>query len=108
MNIRELHEKFFERYELPKIEPLTIGFSDIDPPLKPDEGIQDHEELDNLLGGSFAKGHYHLTKDQLERLADKLNIQYPPEILYSQTITIFAFEEMTPYIVQGKNVILTA
>ncbi len=107
MNIHELHEEFFNRYELPKVEPLTVGFSDIDPPLKPDTGTQDHELLDNLLGGSFAKGHYHLTKDQLKRLEDKLNVQYPPKILYGQIINIIPYEEMTEYAVQGKDVRLT-
>ena len=59
---RELVEEFIAKYEEPKIENLTVGFSDIDPPLKVNASELDHEKLNNLLGGNI-EGHYHLTKD---------------------------------------------
>ena len=67
MNINELFDKFYERYEKPVIEELVMGFSGIDPPLKPGAGRKDHEGLDNLQGGDLT-GHYHLTKEQIEKL----------------------------------------
>ena len=105
-DITELFEAFYKRYELPRVEPLTIGFSDIDPPLKQDVG-KDHEKLENLLGGSEEDGHYHLTLDQLQRLTEKLNVKYPPKILEGQSAEAVAEILMTPYEVLGIDVKLT-
>ena len=57
----DLATEFFTRYEEPELEELTVGFSDIDPPLKTNVAEIDHEKLDGLLGGNI-EGHYHLTK----------------------------------------------
>ena len=62
-----LVDEFFTRYKDPFIAPLTIGFSDIDPPLKVLASEIDHEKLNNLLGGD-ENGHYHLTKEQWEEV----------------------------------------
>ena len=101
MTYEELVQEFFERYDKPVIEQLTIGFAGIDPPLKVNPAELDHEKLDNLLGGSDS-GHYHLTKAELEKLRKLIN--YPPHIYAGQIINVIASEEMTPYEVQGENV----
>ncbi len=62
----ELAEEFFEKYENPQLEPLTVGFSDIDPPKKINPYDIDHEQLDGLLGGDDINGHWHLTKELWE------------------------------------------
>lgn len=98
----ELFDKFYERYERPVIEDLVIGFSGIDPPLKPGAGSTDHEVLDNLMGGD-STGHYHLTKEQIEKLLALVGEKYPPRIAIGQTITINADEEMTPIQIQIEN-----
>jgi hypothetical protein len=102
VNINELFDKFYERYERPVIEELVIGFSGIDPPLKPSAGRKDHEILDNLLGGDDT-GHYHLTKEQIEKLLAIVGESYPPRIGEGQVITINADEEMTPIAIQIEN-----
>ena len=68
----ELVNEFFTRYDETEIYELIIGFSGIDPPLKMDNSVLDHEQLDNLLGGND-EGHYHLTKDQWLKIIDLLN-----------------------------------
>ena len=88
----ERFEEFYKHYERPEIEELTVGFSGIDPPEK--TGTNDHEELENLLGGD-AMGHYHLTGSQLEKLAAMFRESYPPYITTRQ-ITVTADEPMTP------------
>ena len=98
----ELEEKFYEKYERPVIEPYTLGFSGIDPPLRQNGAGYDHEKLRGLLGGN-ENGHYHLTKEQLRRLRELLD-PYPPEIYSGQEVPTTANEEMTPYEVQGENV----
>lgn len=100
---RKLVEQFFERYEKPEIEELTIGFSGIDPPLKQRGGIIDHEQLNGLMGGND-EGHYHLTKEELEGLRELLSEKYPPSIYSGQVINVVASEPMTPYEVQGQDV----
>ena len=68
----ELVEEFFMKYEYPSVEELTVGFSDIDPPLKNDNATTDHEELENLMGGD-EDGHYHLTRDLWQKVIELLN-----------------------------------
>ena len=68
----DLVKDFFDKYEEPKIEPLTVGFSDIDPPLKQIEPNKDHELLENLLGGD-ENGHYHLTKELYDKVIELLD-----------------------------------
>ncbi len=63
---------FFTRYQEPTIDDLIIGFSGIDPPLKVLASEINHEELDNLLGGE-PEGHYHLTKEQWEKIIEILD-----------------------------------
>ena len=72
-----LVEEFFTRYEKPQVDKLTIGFSGIDPPLKVLASEIDHEELNNLLGGDET-GHYHLTKDQWEKVLKLLDDEPEP------------------------------
>ena len=98
----ELFEKFYEKYEKPQVDELTVGFSGIDPELKAGAGSQDHEKLNNLLGGD-STGHYHLTEAQIEKLKQKLGEKYPPRIGEGQVITINAEEEMPPYEVGAEN-----
>ena len=102
MNINELFDKFYERYEKPVIEELVMGFSGIDPPLKPGAGRKDHEGLDNLQGGDLT-GHYHLTREQIEKLLALVGEKYPPRITIGQTIVINADEEMTPVQILIEN-----
>ena len=105
----ELEEKFYEKYERPVIEPYTLVFSGIDPPLKAGTGIlSSHELLEGLLGGDIS-GHYHLTGEEYEKLVGILEPEpfeerYPPEIYSGQEVPTTANEEMTPYEVQGENV----
>lgn len=73
----KLVEAFFTRYDKPQIDPLTIGFSGIDPPLKVLASEIDHEELNHLLGGDET-GHYHLTKDQWEKVIELLDDEPTP------------------------------
>ena len=68
----DLVDEFFTRYDEPEIDELIVGFSGIDPPLKMDNSILDHEKLDNLLGGND-DGHYHLTRDEWLQVIDLLN-----------------------------------
>ena len=102
MNINELFDKFYERYEKPVIEDLVVGFSGIDPPLKAGAGRKDHEDLNNLQGGDIT-GHYHLTKEQIEKLLALVGEKYPPRITIGQVIVINADEEMTPVQIQIEN-----
>ena len=77
---RKLVTEFFDRYEKPVVEKLIEGFSGIDPPLKSNAALLDHEQLDGLLGGDDT-GHYHLTKEQVDWLNDlieQLNDEYIP------------------------------
>ena len=76
----QLVDEFFTRYEEPVIEQLTVGFAGIDPPLRVLASEIDHEGLNHLLGGDET-GHYHLTKDQWEKVIKLLNeepIPTPP------------------------------
>lgn len=68
----KLVAEFFTRYQEPTIDDLIIGFSGIDPPLKVLASEINHEELDNLLGGE-PEGHYHLTKEQWEKIIEILD-----------------------------------
>ncbi len=97
-----IFEAFYKRYEQPEIEPLTGGFSGIDPELKVDPSLIDHEKLANLLGGDES-GHYHFTEEQIIKL-EMMIVNYPPEITPDQRIDTPPDEEMTPYEVQGENV----
>ena len=96
-------EEFYKHYERAKVDPLTIGLTAIDPPEKHGAENVDHEELDNLLGGDV-RGHYHLTKAQLDELIRLTGENYPPRITPSQIVIIDAGEEMTPYRILGENV----
>ena len=102
MPIEELFKDFYEKYEQPQVDELTVGFSGIDPELKAGAGRNDHERLTNLLGGD-STGHYHLTEAQIEKLIQKLGERYPPRIRAGQTITINAEEEMPPYQTGAEN-----
>lgn len=104
--MKKLFEEFYKRYKYPEVEELDIGFAGIDPPLKNNGSSINHEELNNLLGGD-EKGHYHLTKEQIERLMDLFDKKYPPVIYNGQFIDAIPDEEISPYQVQGENVTLT-
>lgn len=100
---RKLVAKFLERYEKPVVEEYIQGFSGIDPPLKHNASELDHEQLNGLLGGDD-RGHYHLTKEQLDWLIEQMSEKYPPVILSGQVINVIADNEITPYEVRGENV----
>ncbi len=100
---RKLVSKFLERYEKPVVEEYIQGFSGIDPPLKQNAGLLDHEQLNGLLGGDD-RGHYHLTKEQLDWLIEQMSEKYPPVIFPEQVINTTAGKEITPYLIQGENV----
>ncbi len=74
----QLVDEFFTRYEEPVIEQLTVGFAGIDPPLRVLASEIDHEGLNHLLGGDET-GHYHLTKDQWEKIIKLLEGGSLPE-----------------------------
>ena len=99
---RKLVADFLERYEKPVVEDYIQGFSGIDPPLKVSAGMFDHEQLNGLLGGND-RGHYHLTKEQLDWLIEQMSEKYPPVILSGQVINTTAGEEIIPYLIQGEN-----
>lgn len=68
----KLAEEFFQHYERPQIDKLTVGFTGIDPQKRIFEYELDHEGLNNLQGGDNS-GHYHLTKKQFTDLITLLN-----------------------------------
>lgn len=55
------------RYKKPRIEPLIVGLSGIDPDEKLVSSEISHEALSGLLGGNIL-GHYHLTREQLSEV----------------------------------------
>ena len=101
MSRAELEEEFYRRYRRPVIERLIVGYSGIDPPLKPQGGDVDHEGLMNLLGGD-ERGHYHLTGSEYRAL--RRYLEYPPQIAAGQEVAVTGYEEMTAYEVIGRNV----
>ena len=98
----DLFEAFYKKYEYPQVDPLTVGFSGIDPQKKVIAALINHEKLGNLLGGDES-GHYHLTEEQIRKL-EMIIETYPPEIFPDQSVDTTADKQMTPYKVQGDNV----
>ena len=98
-DLLEQFYQFYQKYKYPEVEELTVGFSGIDPPINHSEDTISHEELGGLLGGD-ENGHYHLTDEQLEKLKILSLERYPPII----DDTTAAYEEMTPYEIEGINV----
>lgn len=100
-------EKFFGKYEKPVVEPITVGFSGIDPQRKCfgsiGSGTDDHEKLTSLQGGD-ENGHYHLTQEQLEWIADQMSGKYKPDLFGDQEIHIYPDEPMEEYEPEGDNV----
>ncbi len=103
----ELFEEFYERYEHPEIEQLTVGYSGIDPPLNANSYGLDHECLDGLLGGDDDE-HYHITEEQLKRLIQIYEAVYAPSITPYQSIDVIPNNGMTPYQITGKNITITS
>lgn len=93
----EMVQKVLGKYEKPRIEDVTLGFSGIDPQrkYKESDSQDDHELLHNLKGGD-ENGYYHLTLAELEFLR-VLREALAPQILEGQEITINAGEEMEGY-----------
>ena len=103
----ELLEDFNARYNKPFLDELTIGFSDIDPQKRVNPAELDHEALLNLLAPDTNE-HYHLTKEQYDKLIEIIDgDKYPPLIFPNQTINISAEGEMKPYEIQGRYINLT-
>ncbi len=103
-DLLEQFEEFYKKYEKPIVEELTVGYSGIDPPINHKNSSDiDHEKLRGLLGGD-ENGHYHLTEAQLERLKEIFKYRYPPLIGEGQIINTIAYEEITPYEIEGINV----
>ena len=98
---KELTEEFYRRYRKPVVEPYILGYSGIDPPLKPHAGDEWHEGLTHLLGGD-ERGHYHLTGKEYRELLRFLD--FPPEIETGQRIDAVSGVEITAYAVRGRNV----
>ena len=63
----DLVSSFLDDYERPTVDEYIVGFSGLDPDrkIKPEE--IDHESLGGLIGGEVA-GHYHITREQLQKL----------------------------------------
>ena len=102
-----LLQDFNARYQTPFLNELTIGFSDIDPQKRINPAELDHEALLNLLAPDTNE-HYHLTKEQYDKLIELIDgDKYPPLIFPNQEINISAEGEMTPYEVQGRYIKLT-
>lgn len=101
--MKERFEEFFKRYDTPEVEALTVGYSGVDPPLKPNSYWLDHECLDNLMGGED-EGHYHITKEQLKGLQERFDKDYQPRILPKQLIDAVPNDEMTPYKIKGIHI----
>ena len=101
--LEELEANFYEKYERAMIEPYILGFSGIDPPLKRDgsDSPTDHENMYRLLGGNSA-GHYHLTREEYEKILELLE-DYAPLIYGGQEIEAVSTIAITPYEVQGEN-----
>lgn len=107
IDYKQLVEDFFTRYKKPFLDELTVGFSDIDPPKRINPAELDHEALKNLLAPETNE-HYHLTKEQYEKLIDLIGGEtFPPLIFPDQVINVAAGVEMLPYEIQGKNINLT-
>ena len=77
-------------FSAPYIPDKIVGFHGIDPDLVgggsgggSSSGIDDHEQLQNLLGGD-ARGHYHVTDLQYEWLCMLLNDMHYAHHLSSQ------------------------
>ena len=102
----ETFEDFFKQYEQPEVEPLTVGYSGVDPPLNANSYGLDHECLDGLLGGDD-NGHYHITEEQLKALQELYNKDYNPRITPNQSIDVVPNDTMTPYKIRGYNIKLT-
>lgn len=102
----EQFEEFYKRYEQPEVEPLTVGYSGIDPPLNANSYGLDHECLEGLLGGDDEE-HYHLTEEQLRRLIERYNEDFSPRITSYQVVNTIPKEEMTPYEIKGRHIKIT-
>lgn len=91
-------EEFLGKYEKPVVEPITVGFSGIDPQRKyfGSAGTENHELLSNLQGGDD-DGHFHLTEDQLDWVIEQVNEAYKPVIDGGQEIVVLPDEEIDPY-----------
>ena len=107
--IQKAWEDFREENESPTVGDVIVGFSGLDPQKKDkdDVGTEDHEKLSNLKGGDES-GHYHLTREQYERLLELLEEgNVLPDIYPGQSIFLTVDEAMTPYEVRGVNVTLS-
>ncbi len=103
----EQFEEFYKRYEQPEVEPLTVGYSGVDPPLNPNSYGLDHECLDGLLGGDD-NGHYHITEEQLKALQELYDKDYKPRITPNQLIDAVPNNDIEPpYEIRGYNIKLT-
>ena len=58
--------------------------------------VIDHEDIDNLLGGD-EKGHYHLTREQLDWVEEHMKELYKPVIHADQVIVCSAGQAMNEY-----------
>ena len=73
----KLVEEFFTRYQEPTVDEYIVGFSGIDPPLRVSASEINHEDMENVLGGE-ASGHYHLTREQWEKVTEILDNEPAP------------------------------
>ena len=103
MELKDLVDEFFTRYEHPVIEQFILGFSGIDPQKIHSLGVIDHELLNSLLGGN-SEGHFHLTRAQLEWIIEQMSENYPPSINPNQVIPATADCPISNYEISGINV----
>ena len=70
-------------YSQPYVPKKIVGLHGIDPDLVGGSGggggVDDHEQLNNLLGGDNINGHWHMTQAEHEKLAE-LNTENPSVI----------------------------
>ena len=61
-----------------------------------------HEDTDNLLGGN-ENGHYHLTREQLDWLIERMTEYYKPVIHADQVIVISAGQAIDGYKIESDR-----
>ena len=94
-------------YSTPYIPNKIVGFHGIDPDLVGSGGsgsgggIDDHEQLNNLLGGDNVNGHWHMTKGEYMTLRELLSV--PPCSLHEHLPDLLGGDESGHYHVNADE-----